>query len=332
MPGARPAPACVSGGKLVRDPPDVPPYEFNLTAFKGQHDRYSHCNQPGSYHRWTWRAADRSCKMPTSRDEWCQRFASRSILFVGDSMSGQMYISLVHLLGSAEWPQELAIRYDQKRINDMITSEFRACDGSVHVQFIRNDELIDPSWVVNKNSFTYLLQSHSPNNWPFVKAARAFSTLVLNTGVHMSQTASADTLAARVEMRARFLVGWLNRTQHDVVWRTTVPGHPKCSYHVDPLERETTGPAHYRWDLAAVHNELRLRVFDEGLPPGRLRVLDAYALTRLRADRHLGYVRRSNSEDCLHYCLPGPPDDWNMVLARMLLVNVRRKAGDADME
>ena len=33
MPGARPAPACVSGGKLVRDPPDVPPYEFNLTAF-----------------------------------------------------------------------------------------------------------------------------------------------------------------------------------------------------------------------------------------------------------------------------------------------------------
>jgi hypothetical protein len=44
-----------------------------------------------------------------------------------------------------------------------------------------------------------------------------------------------------------------------------------------------------------------------------VRVLDAYAISRLRVDAHPG------DGDCLHYCLPGVPDVWNGRLLRTLL-------------
>ena len=48
-----------------------------------------------------------------------------------------------------------------------------------------------------------------------------------------------------------------------------------------------------------------------------VRVLDAYAITRLRADAHPAR-RPGKGYDCLHYCLPGMPDLYNGRLLTIL--------------
>lgn len=62
--------------------------------------------------------------------------------------------------------------------------------------------------------------------------------------------------------------------------------------------------------------------------PGRVHYLEAYELSKTRADRHRVMTSfHANTagkivpvkEDCLHYCLPGPPDDWNALLKEVLL-------------
>ena len=54
----------------------------------------------------------------------------------------------------------------------------------------------------------------------------------------------------------------------------------------------------------------------------RIQLLDVATLSNMRADLHLELRKRLHGApviDCLHYCLPGPPDDWNALLATMLL-------------
>ena len=48
--------------------------------------------------------------------------------------------------------------------------------------------------------------------------------------------------------------------------------------------------------------------------------IDAYTIGRMRIDRHREFYagRFGNHEDCLHYCIPGPPDEWNALMLEML--------------
>ena len=46
----------------------------------------------------------------------------------------------------------------------------------------------------------------------------------------------------------------------------------------------------------------------KALPREALRFIEASQMSAERGDRHFG------GGDCLHWCLPGPPDWWNKVL------------------
>ena len=61
-----------------------------------------------------------------------------------------------------------------------------------------------------------------------------------------------------------------------------------------------------------------------------MRLLDAFALSNARADRHVvsktklidtenGTRVTAAAEDCLHYCLPSAVDTWNVLLAKALM-------------
>ena len=69
-------------------------------------------------------------------------------------------------------------------------------------------------------------------------------------------------------------------------------------------------------------------------PTEPARLLDAFALSNARADRHVASKTRlmvtedgkrvtSAVMDCLHYCLPGPSDAWALALYNLLLNNRR---------
>jgi hypothetical protein len=46
--------------------------------------------------------------------------------------------------------------------------------------------------------------------------------------------------------------------------------------------------------------------------------IDGYELLLTRPDQHMGTGHKQYGVDCLHYCLPGPPDVLNQVLLHEL--------------
>ena len=99
-----------------------------------------------------------------------------------------------------------------------------------------------------------------------------------------------------------------------VVWRTTVPGHDNCARAARPLETSysprTDGP--YGWHHVQRQNNLVADILRRAAP--RVRLLDAFALSNARADRHVvsktklidtenGTRVTAATEDCLHYSM-----------------------------
>ena len=85
----------------------------------------------------------------------------------------------------------------------------------------------------------------------------------------------------------------------------------------------------YGWDLVEEQNTLVQSIFEHDAP-GRLLYLDTFSVANTRADGHV--VKKTKFmvtpegnkvsypvKDCLHYCLPGPVDIWNVLFTRLFL-------------
>ena len=94
--------------------------------------------------------------------------------------------------------------------------------------------------------------------------------------------------------------------------RSTVAGHPNCQHaqapYTDKLYKHD--PVWHNWAEFDSHNQAwreALATFSDD----RFVFLDIEPLTRARPDGHL----KPNAPDCLHYCMPGTIDYWNLALA-----------------
>ena len=247
----------------------------------------------------------------------CDVLSNRRLLFVGDSIQHNFFLSVA--LRASRGPAERN------------TSGWQACYGGAstciyaldvcengHLKFVRND---------------YLAEVHvgHPHTRPFWKEALhgEHDVVLMNTGVHWlggAHVSFNDTLANAHEVAAGLRM-LSNRTM--VVWRTTVWGHDDCwiDSKTSPLpddyrpsvygnDSKIYGwPKDYGWDRVTAINSLYTRTLEETLP-GRVHFLDAFELGRRRVDRHPAVG--NGVVDCLHYCLPGPPDAWTDVLMVLL--------------
>lgn len=104
------------------------------------------------------------------------------------------------------------------------------------------------------------------------------------------------------------------------VWRTTAMGHEGCKNISAPLPAppppyKSNTSFEYHWPLFEHQNSIAINTLRQYLP--NLRVVDAYHMSERRADMHpVVYVPKGartprSTEDCLHWCIPGPPDWWN---------------------
>ena len=189
------------------------------------------------------------------------------------------------------------------------------CNDTAVLGFARSDHLQDdhiPGQTCTKGHVCRLRWS----------TASRYDVLVLNRGIHIVPDArlAHETLELASRLRAMPPTSTL-------IWRTTVPGHENCTEASQPLAAYAPSPGHmYGWDQVERQNEIVFSTF-ESVMPGRLHYLDAYELSLTRADRHrvqetihvspTGRLEKVK-HDCLHYCLPGPPDDWNMLLKIIL--------------
>jgi hypothetical protein len=179
---------------------------------------------------------------------------------------------------------------------------------------------------------------------PWHTALADASILVLNAGVH---TVPVDEYRQQVSTALfRLQLLWPNVS---VLWRSTTHGHADCMHplNVAPYTRRqyaqinrarpvsNRGQAAWGWEQIPRMNEIALEELSKArmnrsgsalqqhvqhsrepsmwhVPLGSLQLLDVVPFDRLRPDCH-------RPGDCLHQCLPGPVDTWNVVLYNMLL-------------
>lgn len=296
--------------------------------------KYAHCHR--TWRNWTWSVPGRpTCSDPSA---WCAAFAGRDILFVGDSLLEQMALSLAHRLGMQRQitrqsfdPQSLFLNlFQNNRANE--GPFLVGCHGRTRLSFVRNDLACDRSWsddcrTTRENvcrPFAQLLDKQSQN-----------TTLVLNQGAH-----HLGLTLAREAQHTRLLAAWLvhNVTLERIVWLISSPGHAGCENATEPLDAPYTPPSDaghgrvsYSWHTFVPRNARRAALLDV-LLPGRVTYIDAASMSNRRADAHMispgfgpgagsGHATRGMPIDCMHWCLPGPPDDWNTVLKA--IVNLR---------
>jgi hypothetical protein len=260
--------------------------------------------------RWTAPSADIKCQSNLqemynmTQADMCNVSNGLSFLFVGDSLTFQMYSSFSLLLGEQRPEEE-----HQAAQHTSLRMLVPLCNGTVLASFIRSDFLSNST----NQSVSASWRSYSKN----------FDVLVLNRGIHVKRT--IDLLGEIKELAA-----WLTRDspaqEQLVFWRSTVPGHRACERILRPLPAAYIPRTHkkYQWELVPGQNAASRYVLEEAFmssnlngsslhQPRRLYFVDAEGVSNRRADRHQLKRKKRGNSDCLHYCLPGPVDDWNRV-------------------
>lgn len=193
---------------------------------------------------------EEECSGPTSSVSWCEAFANRSVLFVGDSLMEHQVISLLALLAHAD-----GTRPGAKALKSILNLNTKGeprqvCNGFGQVGFVRNDFVCERSWggrMCSPNG------AGASNRQPFTAIAeRHYDSLVLNAGLHMMHMGHIDptfTLS-----HCEHLALWLNTTRHTVVWRTGLPGHVGCANASEPLREAYAPPVAYHAHDRAVIN------------------------------------------------------------------------------
>lgn len=146
--------------------------------------------------------------------------------------------------------------------------------------------------------------------WPLIMHQLDTSLLIVNRGAHYVE----DSV---VIPEINNTLNALRREYGDklsIIYRTTVPGHANwvAQYYAPPLksasEADTQG---YAWAQYENQNKLVRALLHEFHP--EVLVMDVYPSTVLRSDGHA-------TEDGLHYCIPGPIDQWVVFLYNILNV------------
>lgn len=223
----------------------------------------------------------------------CDVIHGKSLLIIGDSISYQTFCSLLLQQG---------IQVPEKWQGTQ--PHFAACNNTSTVSYIRNDCLSD-----NCKCGDVCQQF-----WVKIKL---FDIVVVNRGAH-ARFVTPDSYEAELQGFARtFKQLFPQGSKPMLVFRSTMPGHlghgqvtgdRSFRAHGTAAEYEDVGKKRYDWEFFEKYNYIAFSVLSSQLA-GRFQFVDSFALASQRADRHL---------DPLHYCLPGPPDDW----VRLLLVQL----------
>ena len=190
---------------------------------------------------------------------FCTQFDGAHVLFVGDSVQGQMFTSFLHLLGAHRGSVVDGGKCGFTGGSHEVLIRAAACSHfstNVTAQFIRNDLLDYTVAAKEKWGGTKHLCS-------FADQAQMADLVVLNRGMHMMPTKQvAGELGALLAnlVRARAARGL---EPHSVIVRSTHASTWPCPLNATPTREPLTLPNHhYGWNMIAEQNDL-VRVLSE---------------------------------------------------------------------
>jgi hypothetical protein len=286
-------------GRWVRQTPSTIPYDYPR-EHKQCMSITRDSEELSSYRSYQWQPDDSSCELSNwNQTDFCRLVKHGTVLIVGDSLSFEMFESLLLLNGRESVFGTISLsRRDQR------TVVMNVCDHmQTHVAYRRADHL---------ENLNQLIEETFP------------TVLVLNRGAHYVPD---DELISDMQDTIAAIQSWQTRCQAlgiycQLFWRTTVPGHPECAEFTRPVNNLTRmeklvrrslshSTRTYNWNQFKQQNQLVLRLLKESKVDHH--VIDAYEINILRPDQHVDPNR-----DCLHNCLPGKVDVYNQLLLHFL--------------
>ena len=286
--------------------PDGPPYVSKTTHLRCHPKAYY---QQRPFPWFDWQPASNCTFVPWSAPHFCQVLQNATVSIIGDSLSWEMYSSLLQLLG------QRVHQTDQHRSRD---EQRNHVQSACHTTFVwRNDAYLQ---YVNDS-----IRDDVPD------------VLILNRGAHyVNDTTLTDDLRRVMEIVDEWKRGCRARERPHcrVFWRTTVPGTPGCNQtsgtfpnltavdysrpnndkvFMEHLVEDRSSYTDKSWKFGWYHFARQNRLVEE-LLGDRVEYLDAYDLNILRPDGH-----RVHQNDCLHNCYPGKMDVYNQLLLHALL-------------
>lgn len=297
-------------GRWVPKEAEKPPYISRTKHLRCYPDEFY---KQVPWNTWAWKPSDEACSMTEwNADDFCRLMNKSTISIVGDSLSWEQYSSLLQLLG------QKVRQTDQHKSKSENRNHLQlACDSDTRIVF-RNDPRLS------------FLSDSIRSDFPLV--------LVLNRGAHYVNDTELTSGTRKIIAELREWQTTCRRMglRCHMYWRTTVPGHPRCTEfnETEPfgdfraMENRILDPRNYdnitinyHWQDFARQNEIVLRELESsGLA---YNVIDGYHLNILRPDEH-----RFRDGDCLHNCYPGKMDVYNQLLLHFL----RMERSEEDVE
>lgn len=287
----------VRKGKWLPIQREVPPYI--------SHTKHLRCLQSetyteGKWDSWSWTPFEDCLFTKWNATELCELLEFATVSIIGDSLSWEMYSSLLQLLGSRVH-QTSQFTSKVNNTNHVQLS----CRG--HTQFIwRNDARL--------HNVAHSIHEDFP------------TVLILNRGAHFAETTELldDLQSTLTSVKAWQEACTIRGVKCHFFWRTTVPGHPGCSGFSGPqnnisqmeslienLNNYNSTTKKYRWyEFRAQNNAVLDMLSSLGMA---YEIIDAYDINILRPDLH-----RKHQGDCLHNCYPGKMDVYSQLLLHYL--------------
>ncbi|WVZ01570.1 hypothetical protein V8G54_027639 [Vigna mungo] len=307
-----------SEGKWVIDEPSSHPlYDASRDCpFIGQgFDCLRNGRPDNEYLNYRWKPS--GCDLPRfDGKKFLERNTGKKIMFVGDSISNNMWQSLTCLLHIAV-PNSTYISTTQTQ--QLLVFSFPVVEYKASIMWLKNGFLVDLVIDKEKGRILKLDTISSGDQWKGVD-----DTLKRNETFDLSYLFGTELIKDMDHMEA-FKIGlttWAKWVDSNIdPSKTRVLFQGIAASHVDKKGcLRQTKPEEGAMAAYPGVDIVKTVISNMANP---VELLDITVLTQLRRDGHPSiYTGRGTSfDDCSHWCLAGVPDAWNEILYAVLLGN-----------
>lgn len=301
--------------------------------------------------RWIWKPSHSRFAEEFALESFCEVINGRDVVIIGDSSSEAFYISLLSAAWSrlimppgAAWTSYSEFRNTQF---DNCIANNRSLDGNVikpgfvdcgvhpaiRIGYVPSERFaieksIDEAKVSKRPSLEIrddIDPSEEYSSWVNYILRERPGVIIMNTGNNQSDI---EDIRRNVEESLAFIRKKLPHT--NIIFRTSHAGHSDCknSFKQSPLSSFTAGneiksSESFDPEIVVAKNQAIRNLLNEKFP--NVLVVDIFNATMLRWDSHIRSSKDPKIVPCLHYCLPGPIDDWVLFLYNALIHVLKEK-------